>query len=302
MKPVVIVLFIILFLGQNIAYGEDEFPVLKGPYFGQSTPGITPKLFAPGIVSLDGRFEGAISFSPDFNEMYFGANDENDETHIYYSRRLVDKPEQQWAPIKRADFTKGQKDEEIHPFVSRDGTRIYFTGLNSDLTDTRIWYVNRLENGWSDAVKVAAPFNQEQVFFPNLSNKGNLFYFNLSKGGTYSAAQTENSFAEGSKVNIEFGHHVFVSADEDYFVMTARSKESDRRDNDVYVGFKDKNGQWTTPVNLGPNVNSTFSEKSPSITPDGKYLFFARAERKGKVGLGNIYWVSTQVIEDLRPR
>ena len=30
---------------------QDDFPVLKGPYLGQKPPGLTPQLFAPGIIS-----------------------------------------------------------------------------------------------------------------------------------------------------------------------------------------------------------------------------------------------------------
>jgi Tol biopolymer transport system component len=49
---------------------------------------------------------------------------------------------------------------------------------------------------------------------------------------------------------------------------------------------------------IGSAVNSSSNEKTPSISPDGKYLFFGRDEKDGKA---NIYWVSTQVIENIRP-
>jgi hypothetical protein len=32
----------------------------------------------------------------------------------------------------------------------------------------------------------------------------------------------------------------------------------------------------------------------PSVSPDGKHLFFARQ--------GNIFWVDTKIIKDLKPR
>ncbi|MEL7006560.1 MAG: alpha/beta hydrolase-fold protein, partial [Bacteroidota bacterium] len=116
-----------------------SFPVLDGQYFGQKEPGLTPEVFAPGVVSIDGRFEGAISFSPDLKEMYFGANDENEETHIYFSKLEGT----QWTPIKRVNFTKAKKDEELHPLVSQDGRRVYFTVDDPDLKEPKIWYVNR---------------------------------------------------------------------------------------------------------------------------------------------------------------
>ena len=50
--------------------------------------------------------------------------------------------------------------------------------------------------------------------------------------------------------------------------------------------------------NLGNEVNSNFGETSPSITPDGKYLFFSRYNDEG--GLPNFYWVSTEIIHKLK--
>jgi len=37
----------------------------------------------------------------------------------------------------------------------------------------------------------------------------------------------------------------------------------------------------------------------PRITPDGKYLFFERYE--AETDRSDIYWVSTGIIEELRP-
>ena len=49
---------------------QDELPVLEGPYLGQETPGLTPKTFAPGIISTKG-WEMSGAFTPDMKEFYF---------------------------------------------------------------------------------------------------------------------------------------------------------------------------------------------------------------------------------------
>ena len=43
----------------------------------------------------------------------------------------------------------------------------------------------------------------------------------------------------------------------------------------VLVGFQVK-GQEIVKVNLGPNINTSYNEAKPIISPDGKVLFFAR--------------------------
>lgn len=277
---------------------DGDSPSMESSYFGQKPLGLIPEVFAPGIVSIDGRFEGTVSFSSDLTEMYFAADNEDEETSIYFSKLEEDK----WTPIKRVDFTNGKKNEEMHPFVSPDGKRIYFTAMDSAFVDEKIWYVNRLEDAWSEAVLLDSPINNDLVFFPNQSKNGDLYYFNLSKFKTYYAPNKNGEFPEVREVALEFGHHAFISPSQDYLIVTARNEEEGRRDNDMYVYFKAQDGTWTKPINLGNTINSSFNEKGPRITPDGKYLFFGRDERDIEPGLANIYWVSTEVVEKLRPK
>ncbi len=285
---------------ENLRPKNENSTTTASPYFGQKQPGLTPELFAPGIVSIDGRLEATISFSSDLTEMYFSADNEDAEKSIYFSKLEDDK----WTPIERVNFTNGKKNEEFHPFVSPDGKRIYFTAMNAPFEDEKIWYVNRLGDAWSDAIQLESPINDDLVFFSNQAKNGDLYYFNLTKGKTYFAPNKNGDFPEVREVALESGHHAFISPSQDYLILTARSDEDGRRDNDMYVYFQEKDGTWTKPINLGNTINTSVNEKTPTITPDGKYLFFGRDERAGKdgePGLANIYWVSTDVIERLRP-
>lgn len=49
---------------------------------------------------------------------------------------------------------------------------------------------------------------------------------------------------------------------------------------------------WSEPVNPGPNVNSPLDDWSPTLSPDGKKLYFMVFGRPGGVGGWDI-WVST---------
>jgi len=276
---------------------EDVSTTQENLYLGQKPPGLTPEVFAPGIVSINGRYESTISFSSDLKELYFDAKHEDEASQIYVSK-LVNGA---WTTIKKASFTKGSKKEEMHPFASPDGKRVYFTAYDSIFSDEQIWYVNRLENSWSDAIKLNSPVNEDMVFFPNHSKNGGLYYFNLSKFKTYYAPNKNGELIQPQEVEIDIGHHAFISPNDDYLLVTARNNEEEnRKDNDIYVYFKNPDGTWSNPINLGTTINSNFSEKTPSISPDGKYLFFGRDERDIQPGLSNIYWVSTEIIQKLK--
>lgn len=277
----------------------DDSSIEEIFYLGQKLPGLIPEVFAPGVISVDGRFESTISFSPDLKEIYFEAKHEDEASQIYFSK-LIDNT---WTPVKKANFTKGNKKEEMHPFVSPDGKRVYFTAFDSIFSDERVWYVNRLKDSWSDAIKLNSPVNDDKVFFANHAKNGGLYYFNLSKFKTYYASNKNGEFIEPHEVEIDIGNHAFISPNDDYLLVTARNNvEENRKDNDIYVYFRNQDGTWSKPINLGTTVNSNFSEKTPSISPDGKYLFFGRDEREIEPGLSNIHWVSTEIIEKLRPK
>lgn len=274
--------------------------IIENYIFGQKPPAEVPEVFAPGKVSVNGRFEGAISFSPDLEEIYFSASNEDEETAIYFSKLENTK----WTPIKKVNFTNGKKKEEMHPFVSPDGKRIYFTALDSAFVDEKIWYVDRVGDFWGNAKLLDAPVNDDLVFFPNQSKNGDLYYFNLSKFKTFYAPHKNGTFAQVEEVPIEFGHHAFIAPSQDYLIVAGRNNtEEGRKDNDLYVCFKETDGTWTKPLDLGKTINTGLNEKSPRITPDGKYLFFGRDERSENgesVDLADIFWVNTAVIERLR--
>jgi hypothetical protein len=58
---------------------------------------------------------------------------------------------------------------------------------------------------------------------------------------------------------------------------------------DLWICFRRKDGSWTQPMNMGPDITTADDEYGPRVTPDGKFLFFTR-ETRGKAM--DIYWVS----------
>ena len=272
---------------------DTNSSISKELYFGQKPPELIPKIFAPSIVSINGRNASTISFSPDLNEMYFSAHEKDEEvSSIYFSKLKGNK----WTPVKRANFTNGKKNEELYPSVSLNNKRIYFTAFDSIFSDEKIWYVNRLENSWSDAIKLDSPINDDIVFYINQAKNGDLFYTSISKAKMYYAPNKNGEFPEVQEVELEFGHHGFVSPSQEYLLVYARNKENE--DHDIYACFKKKDGTWTKPIPLGNKINSNFNESCPSITPDGKYLFFNRSNEDES---SNVHWVSTEVIYKLKP-
>ena len=267
-------------------------------YLGQKPPGLTAEIFAPEIISITGRSEHGISFSPKLDEVYFSANHKDEDPSIYHSKLENNK----WKPVQKLDFTEGKRVGEMHPFISSKGDKIFFTAHNEftlpeHKESVKIWTVDRLENSWSKATQLDSPVNDDFVFYLNQAKNGDLYYFNVSKWKTYYAPNKNGKFPEVFEVGIG-GVHAFMSPTLDYIVVNSRNRENAERKSDIYVYFKEKDGSWSKAINLGEGVNSNFGETCPSITPDGKYLFFSRYNEEG--GVPNFYWASTEIISKLK--
>ena len=53
---------------------------------------------------------------------------------------------------------------------------------------------------------------------------------------------------------------------------------------DLYHCYRDENGNWSEPENLGPVINSKGTEMAPFIHPDGKTLYFSSDTHTGMGG------------------
>ena len=90
-----------------------------------------------------------------------------------------------------------------------------------------------------------------------------------------------------------------MAPDESYLLVSS-DRAGGRGAHDIWAAFRLGDGTWSQAVNLGPAVNTSREEGSPSVTADGLYLFFVskRARDDGY----NPYWISAQVIDSARVR
>lgn len=267
--------------------------IAQNNYFGQKPPGLSPEIFAPGIVSVEGRYEYGISFTPELNEVYFTTDIKGEGTSIYFSRI----ENGLWSEPRRADFTLGLRSSEMEPHVTMNGERIYFIAFNAG--GYKIWYVTRLESSWSKAEILDSPINNDNVLYPTTAINGDMYYTNLSELKMFYSTYHEGKYPESHEAGNEYGLHGFIDPNK-YFMLVDAPKENDKsRDRDIYVCFRNNDSTWSKPINLGKEVNTIYNESCPSISPDGKYLFFSRYNEES--GLPNIYWVSSEVIRNFEP-
>lgn len=80
-----------------------------------------------------------------------------------------------------------------------------------------------------------------------------------------------------------------LSSDGTYMYFTACERSGGLGSCDIYFSYS-RNGTWSEPVNVGSPVNSQYWESQPSVSADGKMLFFS-SSRPGGMG-GKDLWYS----------
>ncbi|QZE15079.1 OmpA family protein [Halosquirtibacter laminarini] len=79
-----------------------------------------------------------------------------------------------------------------------------------------------------------------------------------------------------------------ISADGRLLFFTACNRVGGRGSCDIYLSLKTADNQWSSPINLGGPVNTAGWESQPSISADGRFLFFV-SNRKESLGKTDIY-------------
>ncbi|WP_083732925.1 OmpA family protein [Spirosoma montaniterrae] len=196
--------------------------------------------------------------APDGKTLYFARISHPNNTHgnkgsqdIWYSE--FDEASKQWGPARRMGFPLNKDEYNCAYSITPDGQTMLIKGQYEN--------GNYLTRGFSLSKKTASGWSPPQkIDIPN--------YVNLSKG------------------QFDCG---FMSADGKVLLMAFSEKKNSKED-DLYVSFRQKDGSWSKPMDIGPEVNTKFTETTPFLAPDGATLYFS-SDREGGLGSNDIYVV-----------
>jgi hypothetical protein len=113
------------------------------------------------------------------------------------------------------------------------------------------------------------------------------------------AFQTPAPVPSVSSISDEF--NAFIDPSEQYIYFGSFGRPDGNGGGDIYISRK-QGGNWSTPQNLGSQVNSTSLDFSPFVSPDGKYLFFTSSRGNGSIQhSGNPFDLNTVISSILTP-
>lgn len=267
-------------------------------YFGQPNPGNIPEIFAPSEISIKGRFEHGISFTPNGRELAFGILDKNDFTGIIYHSEKIDTG---W--MKPSVFAPLENESTFLPYFSPDGKSLVYAQDKPDtitgLTD--IWILNKTGNSWVNPQKMNNTINTLTREANACMTMDRKIYFSSNREGNgladlYCSAPENGEYVKAEVLDaittISDEESIFVAPNEDYIIFCTYT--GDKNGADLFIGYKDYHNNWTDPTLLDSTINSSAWERRPFVSIDNNYLFYTRLtfDEKGVIET-DIYWVNT---------
>ncbi|WP_430966482.1 hypothetical protein [Spongiimicrobium sp. 2-473A-2-J] len=295
-----------------------DSPLAKHVFLGM-TPTKTPRLLAPELLASPAEeYNG--TFSLQGNEFYY-TTDIPENAFITFTEMKADSS---WTSPSVAAFSGTYSDYD--PLFSPDGSKLYFSSSRPmpDNTNSRIWYVERIDGGWGEPQPVPLTDSGASEYYSSLTHKGDIYFNIWSKGDIFKAERTEEGYTItaldtiiNAKANVG---DPFISPEEDYLIFRGYGTPNLGR-GDLYISFR-IDGTWTAAENLGEPINSAAHEICPYVTPDGKWFIFASSRVAQKVemqplqpiapvrekyrshdnGELNIYYMSADFIREMQEK
>ena len=185
------------------------------------------------------------------------------------------------------------------PRFDREGRTLYFDRKDhpdnfGGVINDDIWYTQADgSGGWGQAVNIGSPLNNGyHNYVCGVSDDGvltvsNRYYID----GTAAPGVSQSFFFRDQWVpplNLDIEQlytgglyaEYYMSPDRRVLLLAITPVDS-RGGKDLYVSFSDNQINWSKPLNLGEVINSAGHEMAPSLSPDGRTLFFSSDGHRG---------------------
>ena len=254
----------------NVRAAGKKFTELHGDYLGQPLPGETPLVFARGIVSMDYKEHWAPRFSADGNEVFWWTIRVDEENNWHEIHKTMKRFGDRWAVAETSPYDNA-------PVFSPDGKRLYF-GSKKEGDD--LSFVEKQGDSWSEPKPVGLVTRYPLVrfaYFPTITSNGTLYFMGYLEGqwasiGIYRSELINGEYADPEllppSINTLGGTRnwtPFIAPDESYLIFCSTRGLPASDQGDLFISFRQPDGNWTEPVNLGePSIPKDWIASRPS--------------------------------------
>ena len=300
----------LIFVATVIACNQSGDQKVGIDYLGQQPPVDSAALFAPGVISTSSYEHSAPAFSPDGKTALWTVM----KMPSYHTMLLEMNYENgKWSSPHSPSFTDTAANT-VYPSFSPDGKHLYFSSdrklsmNDTSIKGNRLWKVERNENGWAAPILLDTVVSKGGEYASSVADNGNLYFtygpHRSPDWNIYISEKAADKFSKPTRLSINSAGYEdgpFISPDESYLIFESDNGENIKGGTDLFISFKNKDGQWSKPKNMGSKINTSYFERFARVSPDGKYLFFGSNRNQTEAQRGfDIFWIDAGVIEQLR--
>lgn len=184
-------------------------------------------------------------------------------------------------------------DHEYLPSLTADGRTLVFTRRIMGQED--LFESTRRDTGWTKAVPLTEINTRDNEGAHCISADGNLLLFTacnrtsgLGSCDIFYSQKIDGRWRApggiGKPINSEFWESQPSLSADGRTLFFASDRPGGYGGSDIWVSYLDASNRWTNPVNLGNTVNTTGSDQSPFLHPDGVTLYFSSDGHPGMGG------------------
>jgi Tol biopolymer transport system component len=253
--------------------------------------------FGADVLPLPSSAERVVAIHPNGSELFF-------------TRLAAPGPQ-----IMRSDFRDGawQAPEQAsfsdvgintEPSISPDGRTLFFVSTRPPSRGTNIWKTELSDSGWSTPSRLSDSVNGPgNEWHPQVVANGDLYFAADDRGDSLGSADLYVSKRKNGAYQdaINLGNRINTSAAEwdayvdptERFMLFKSDRAGGYGGTDIYISHREKGG-WGKAKNLGPVVNSANDEDSGELTPDQRFVIFAR--RANNAAPWVLYWIDADAL------
>lgn len=190
----------------------------------------------------------------------------------------LNSPYSEHSPIITQDgltmyFTSRRDHEDLEYLKVHEGEfneNIYVSHLNAKGKWTSPKPLESLETGiHHEATVMLYDEDQKMLVYKN-TDLGDLYETELTEEGVWSNPKSLKVNTKASESDAYIGHDgkilIFASSNHSHL---------DGDDLDLYISFRQENGNWGNAKPLSSKINTSYDENSPFLSKDGKTLYFS---------------------------
>jgi outer membrane protein OmpA-like peptidoglycan-associated protein len=189
--------------------------------------------------------------------------------------------------------------QNLFVYVDQNGGDLYVSTLRGSKWSKPVSISENI-NKKSHESSACISYDNKTLFYisddPTISMGGrDIFYSNMDKYGNWSPPTNI-----GPVVNTKYDEvDLFIHPDGRTVYFSSRGHNT-MGGYDIFKTTKDKNGNWSTPVNMGYPINTPLDDAFFVTTASGKTAYFASVRPEGK-GLHDIYEIRFADDEESTP-